>query len=127
MLLTDTLVNTASRMESSSENGKIHCSAISAELLQQQDSELYLTARGRMNIKGKGDMFTFFVSEDRPEDKSLSLSFNSRHTDNGVMDASFKELMKRQKGVSSYRGNSKTRRSKSFETNERGRRFSAYR
>lgn len=120
-------VNTASRMESASENGKIHCSAISAELLQQQDSELYLTARGRINIKGKGDMFTFFVSDEQPEDKSLSLSFNSRHTDGGVMDASFKELMKRQKGVSSYRGTTMPRRSKSFETSERGRRFSAYR
>ncbi len=52
-------VNTASRMESSSENGKIHVSGASKELL----GERYLfESRGLLPIKGKGEMETFYLT-----------------------------------------------------------------
>lgn len=51
-------VNTASRMESHGEPGKIHVTARVAEKL---DSTFKLTERGKMLVKGKGEMSTFFV------------------------------------------------------------------
>jgi len=54
-------VNTASRMESTSEAGKIHCSERAAIILQQQSPHILLEPRGRINVKGKGEMFTFWV------------------------------------------------------------------
>ncbi|EKX39364.1 hypothetical protein GUITHDRAFT_89122 [Guillardia theta CCMP2712] len=56
-------VNTASRMESNSEAGRIHCSKFSADLLKSQggESEFRITSRGVRQIKGKGDMETFWV------------------------------------------------------------------
>lgn len=56
-------VNTASRMESHSHENRIHCSARAAGLLLMQWPELILEHRGRINIKGKGDMRTFWVKE----------------------------------------------------------------
>lgn len=51
-------VNTASRMESSGEPGKIHLSETTALLLEKK----YLCKpRGRMEIKGKGFMNTYFL------------------------------------------------------------------
>ena len=49
-------VNTASRMESHSEAGRIHLSAAAAALLMVQSPELgkHLEPRGRVAIKGKG-------------------------------------------------------------------------
>ncbi len=57
-------VNTASRMESNSMPGKIHCSHASAQLLQAQAPDIPLTLRGMIKIKGKGRMKTFWVGED---------------------------------------------------------------
>ena len=54
-------VNTASRMESTSSPGRVHCSEFSATLLQQQDTTIDLTCRGTRNIKGKGEMVTYWV------------------------------------------------------------------
>ena len=56
-------VNTAARMESNSLPGRIQCSDRSAELLQIQCPELPIASRGKINIKGKGEMHTFWVNE----------------------------------------------------------------
>jgi len=56
-------VNTASRMESNSKENRIHCSARAAGLLLVQVPELNLEHRGRINVKGKGEMRTFWVNE----------------------------------------------------------------
>lgn len=55
-------VNTASRMESHSLPGKVHCSARSADLLRMQCPDLYLVSRGDIHVKGKGEMHTYFVT-----------------------------------------------------------------
>lgn len=57
-------VNTASRMESNSEVNRIHCSHTSAELLKVQHPNLKLNPRGIIEVKGKGEMETFWVNED---------------------------------------------------------------
>lgn len=56
-------VNTASGMESNSKENRIHCSARAAGLLLVQWPELTLEHRGCINIKGKGQMRTFWVNE----------------------------------------------------------------
>ena len=55
-------VNTASRMETNSKVGRIHCSERSADLLREQDPKCNLELRGRITVKGKGDMTTYFVN-----------------------------------------------------------------
>ena len=54
-------VNVASRMESSSEVEKIHCSKASARLLMRQAPEIPTTLRGYTAVKGKGKMTTYWV------------------------------------------------------------------
>ncbi|XP_075471765.1 atrial natriuretic peptide receptor 1-like isoform X2 [Ascaphus truei] len=53
-------VNTASRMESTSEALKIQCSSSAAELLQGIGSYV-LVCRGTVNVKGKGAMTTWWL------------------------------------------------------------------
>lgn len=56
-------VNTASRMESHSLEGRIHCSSTSATLLQEQDpQQLQISYRGNITVKGKGRMETFWIN-----------------------------------------------------------------
>ena len=57
-------VNTASRMESNSEQNRIHCSDDAALLLKLQSPTLRLNPRGQIEVKGKGMMNTFWVNED---------------------------------------------------------------
>merc|ERR1711862_1011633 len=57
-------VNTASRMESNSETGRIHCSKASADLLKYQDPKIRLVSRGKIEVKGKGLMSTYWVGND---------------------------------------------------------------
>ena len=57
-------VNTASRMESNSEENRIHCSDDAALLLKLQTPALRLNPRGQIEVKGKGMMNTFWVNED---------------------------------------------------------------
>jgi adenylate cyclase len=52
-------VNTASRMESHGEKGRLHVSAVTAELLKDA---FVVEPRGTVTVKGKGEMSTFFVS-----------------------------------------------------------------
>jgi len=56
-------VNTASRMESNSLPGQVQCSAASAILLEEQDPELSVAKRGRILVKGKGKMTTYWVNK----------------------------------------------------------------
>ncbi len=53
-------VNTASRMESTSEPGRIHISKTTYERLKD-DPAFTFTARGKVEVKGKGEMETWFV------------------------------------------------------------------
>ena len=48
-------VNTASRMESTGEPGRIHVSAATAALLPEEPWEAYM-----LEVKGKGEMTTYF-------------------------------------------------------------------
>ncbi|KAL9190468.1 hypothetical protein ACHAXT_007679 [Thalassiosira profunda] len=56
-------INTASRMESNSQPGRIHCSDRSEALLRAQAPEIAVTCRGEINVKGKGEMTTYWVGE----------------------------------------------------------------
>ncbi|XP_057900507.1 atrial natriuretic peptide receptor 2-like [Melospiza georgiana] len=53
-------VNTASRMESTSEALKIQCSTSAYQLLEQI-GEYVLVCRGNLQVKGKGDMVTYWL------------------------------------------------------------------
>jgi class 3 adenylate cyclase len=53
-------VNTASRMESTSFAGMIQCSDVAASLLTD-DNTIEVVSRGLREIKGKGEMETYFV------------------------------------------------------------------
>jgi class 3 adenylate cyclase/Tfp pilus assembly protein PilF len=55
-------VNTASRMESSGEVGKVNISATTYDLVKEK-SEFQFTSRGKVEAKGKGEMEMYFVSE----------------------------------------------------------------
>eukprot|EP00933_Yihiella_yeosuensis_P042678 TRINITY_DN3732_c0_g4_i1.p1 TRINITY_DN3732_c0_g4~~TRINITY_DN3732_c0_g4_i1.p1 ORF type:complete len:511 (+),score=86.05 TRINITY_DN3732_c0_g4_i1:36-1535(+) len=63
-------VNTASRMESHGEPLKLHCSGDTYELLKQ---DFICEARPKMYVKGKGEMQTYFVKEER--DTSFGKTF----------------------------------------------------
>ncbi|KIH52378.1 adenylate/guanylate cyclase catalytic domain protein [Ancylostoma duodenale] len=53
-------VNTASRMESHSPVGRIHCSE-NAVASAQQTGRFEFESRGKVQIKGKGEMNTYFL------------------------------------------------------------------
>jgi len=57
-------VNTASRMESNSQENRIHCSHEAAEILKEQDPTVSVLVRGWISIKGKGEMETYWVNEE---------------------------------------------------------------
>jgi Adenylate and Guanylate cyclase catalytic domain len=73
-------VNTASRMESSSEANRINCSRASAKLLREQYPELPLKARGEIKIKGKGMMHCYFVNEKGGTKSIMGLSSSNFDT-----------------------------------------------
>ena len=58
-------VNTASRMESHGEPGKIHVSEEFTRRLaaNSTDTNLHFVPRGEMPIKGKGTMKTYFLEQ----------------------------------------------------------------
>lgn len=56
-------VNTSSRMESTSLEGRVQVSDRTAKILQEQYSAVNLVLRGNVAIKGKGDMRTFFLKK----------------------------------------------------------------
>jgi hypothetical protein len=70
-------VNTASRMESNSSPGRIHCSEDSAKLIQDRAPDIDLISRGSIGVKGKGNMHTFWVQS--LDTTSRSLDPSSHH------------------------------------------------
>merc|ERR1711937_1043365 len=54
-------VNTASRMESNSERGRVHISNSTYDVLDLSNFDI--TSRGELDIKGKGKMSTYFVDK----------------------------------------------------------------
>eukprot|EP01135_Chromosphaera_perkinsii_P001887 Nk52_evm36s212 gene=Nk52_evmTU36s212 len=55
-------VNTSSRMESTGEALRIHCSNVSAEFLKKNFPEFHLQERGEIEVKGKGKMSTYWLT-----------------------------------------------------------------
>jgi adenylate cyclase len=53
-------VNTASRMESNNEVGKVNISQHTYELIKD-DSDVSFEKRGKIKVKGKGDLEMYFV------------------------------------------------------------------
>lgn len=67
-------MNTASRMESTSEAMKIHISQSTKVLLTNK--RYRIVERGKIEIKGKGEMKTYFVQSKLDEDgKSIKCPF----------------------------------------------------
>jgi class 3 adenylate cyclase len=59
-------VNTASRMESTGERNMVHISETTAKLLEEQaPGQFEITLRGEIEVKGKGDMTTYFVLREK--------------------------------------------------------------
>eukprot|EP00977_Amphora_coffeiformis_P008607 scaffold1953_cov176-Amphora_coffeaeformis.AAC.25 len=56
-------VNTASRMESHSLPGRIQCSDASAAILREFQTDLKITSRGKISIKGKGMMEVHWIGD----------------------------------------------------------------
>merc|ERR1711881_157660 len=54
-------------MESNSEKGRVHLSKAAADLVKEQDPNLHLVSRGKVNIKGKGQMHTYWLAPDGVE------------------------------------------------------------
>ena len=57
-------VNTASRMETSGEVGRVNISETTYELVKNR-AEFHFTSRGKIKAKGKGEIEMFFVEESR--------------------------------------------------------------
>lgn len=78
------VVNTSSRMESSSKMNRIQCSERAARLLQDQWPKAQMCRRGIVSIKGKGEMLTYWVNEaEKPvekEDGRWDVSGGNGHT-----------------------------------------------
>ena len=64
-------VNMASRMESTGESDRIHCSSTTAELLVQIGHHI-LVERGLIEVKGKGEMRTYWIEGATAANDSVS-------------------------------------------------------
>ena len=87
-------VNIASRMESTSEANKVHCSAKAATILQEQYPTVNLQSRGVIDVKGKGEMETFWVEAPEPVTDELP-SFGSDCGNSSSMSATVARLPRR--------------------------------
>ena len=65
-------VNTASRMESTCDHGKIQLSEKTAEYLRSDNSGYKLIEKGQVEAKGKGWLTTWKLEVDQPINKSVS-------------------------------------------------------
>jgi hypothetical protein len=83
-------------MESNSKENRIHCSKEARKLLKEQFPELPLRSRGKINVKGKGEMHTYWVNEEagvkRPSEllrqmDSALLSGSSTHERRRALEA----------------------------------------
>lgn len=80
-------VNTASRMESNSEKNRIHCSEPSATLLRNQCPRMRIFPRGSIDVKGKGEMKTFWIHTEG--------SFSARDRNRGTIRSFMNAVRKR--------------------------------
>ena len=71
-------VNTSSRMESNSKVNRIHCSKASADLLKEQCPEIPIIYRGKVSVKGKGEMKTFWVNETEEDPQTTLKSLDRK-------------------------------------------------
>ncbi|CAJ1970011.1 unnamed protein product [Cylindrotheca closterium] len=74
-LFGDTM-NTAARMEGLSTSDRIQCSNASARLLKEQAPDFPLRRRGKVAVKGKGQMTTYWVGTSSSRDFKRSGSMN---------------------------------------------------
>jgi len=72
-LFGDTM-NTASRMESLSTSDRIQCSEHSARILKEQAPDFPLKRRGKVAVKGKGQMVTYWAGRNLNMSRSRSNS-----------------------------------------------------
>jgi class 3 adenylate cyclase len=72
-------VNTASRMESSGEPGKVNISGATYELIKEKFRCEY---RGKIPAKHKGEIEMYFVEKKNSENNSTSLPQQSDNTNN---------------------------------------------
>jgi class 3 adenylate cyclase len=61
-------VNTASRMETSGEVGQVNISEVTYELIKNH-SEFTFTSRGKVEVKGKGEVAMWFVTNNKQPDE----------------------------------------------------------
>ena len=80
-------VNTASRMESSSERNRIHMSGAAAERMRSQAPWAKMESRGVQNIKGKGEMHTFWLLSTKKPAKSAGSGVKFAEGDEQDADA----------------------------------------
>lgn len=106
-------VNTASRMESSSIANHVHCSATAAEALLAQCPALSanVKSRGVLNIKGKGEMETFWIllpnqSVDIAEDVALQARLEKSAKILAEAEEMVEDAQARHSAVGSKRGSS---------------------
>jgi len=69
-------VNTASRMESNSIINRIQCSRRAYNFVHRQYPEISIRPRGKIHIKGKGEMRTYWINEERTPSCNVSVSSN---------------------------------------------------
>ena len=72
-------------MESLSVSGKIQCSEVSAILLKEQAPEFPLRRRGKVAVKGKGHMTTYWVGSSMLNEDSDHGSASKTFDDNPVV------------------------------------------
>ena len=65
-------VHIAGSLESSSYSRRIQCSEKSARLLRKQAPEIQLTKRGKIGVKGRGDMVTYWVGKDASKEATTT-------------------------------------------------------
>lgn len=68
-------VNTASRMESNSTANRILCSERSCKLLRRQAPKMMIKKRGKIHVKGKGEMTTYWVGDNLLNKDNSNKSF----------------------------------------------------
>jgi hypothetical protein len=78
-------------MESYSEVNRIHCSETSALLLRQQCPTIRIFPRGTIDVKGKGEMQTFWIHTEGTTKNSFSMK-------NGVIRDGVKNVFKSLRG-----------------------------
>lgn len=76
-------VNTASRMESNGEALKIHISHTTKTCLDEFGTFI-MKERGLVNMKGKGDMLTYWLEGEKPSDDSYSDLAPKKHLLNSI-------------------------------------------